>query len=90
MVDEQTTNPEATAEEMAAAEGVAPTPEANPEEDAIAQVIQMIAGLSPEAQRQLMWFLNEQFTAVVSEEQEEIKNSPEEQARKADTMSEAF
>jgi hypothetical protein len=54
MVDEQTTNPEATAEEMAAAEGVAPTPEANPEEDAIAQVIQMIAGLSPEAQRQLM------------------------------------
>jgi hypothetical protein len=50
----------------------------------------MIAGLSPEAQRQLMWFLNEQFTAVVSEEQEEIKNSPEEQARKADTMSEAF
>lgn len=64
--------------------------ETNPEEQAIAQVIQIIATLSPESQRQLMGFLNQEFSAVVSEEQEEMKQSPEEQQRKADVMSEAF
>jgi uncharacterized phage protein gp47/JayE len=70
----------------------APTQEtqANPEEQVIAQVIQLIAGLSAESQRQLMGFLNKEFTNVVSEEEAERKASPEEQERKAEAMSEMF
>lgn len=64
--------------------------ETNPEEQAIAQVIQIIATLSPESQRQLMGFLNKEFTNVVSEEEAERKASPEEQERKAEAMSEMF
>lgn len=89
MVEETMMDPNAPVE-WAPMQEWAPTEEGGQEEQIISQVIQLIAGLSADAQRQLMWFLNEQFTEVVSEEQEEIKQSPEEQQRKADVMSEAF
>lgn len=62
----------------------------NPEEQVIAQIIQLIASLSGESQRQLMGFLGEEFGKVVDQEVSEVKASPEEQQRKADVMSEAF
>ena len=60
------------------------------EEETIAQVIQLIAGLSAEAQQQLMWFLTEQFSATMDESLQEYESSPEEISRKADVMSDAF
>ena len=62
----------------------------NWEDEIISQIIQMIAGLSAESQRQLMGFLNEQFSGVIQEEEQEYNSSPEELERKADVMSEAF
>lgn len=60
------------------------------EEETIAQVIQLIAGLSAESQQQLMWFLTEQFSATMDESLQEYESSPEEINRKADVMSDAF
>lgn len=82
--------PEVTEEQALEANQGEQAPEANQEEQMIAEVIQVIAGLSAESQRQLMWFLNEEFATIMEEEAQEINNAPEEQARKADVMSEAF
>jgi hypothetical protein len=73
-----------------APEEQASAPQANPEEEAIGQIIQMIGALWAESQRQLMWFLQQEFANVVGEEKEATKASPQEQERKADVMSEAF
>lgn len=81
---------EMMAPEQQAQQETAPEATANPEEEVIAQVIQLIAGLSAESQRQLMGFLNQEFAGVMDEEQAEVAASPEEQNRKADVMSEAF
>lgn len=89
MVEETTMTPEVD-ETMSAEPTTEQTMEVNPEEEAIAQVIQIIASLSAESQRQLMGFLTEQFSTVMNEEQAQAAASPEEQARKADVMSEAF
>lgn len=97
MAEETTMTPETTptqepttAPEWAPTPEWTPTPEANPEEQIIAQVIQLIAGLSAESQRQLMGFLSQEFNTIVSEEEAEKKASPEEQERKAEAMSEMF
>ena len=82
--------PEVTEEQALEANQGEQAPEANQEEQMIAEVIQVIAGLSAESQRQLMWFLNEEFATIMEEEAQEINNAPEEQSRKADVMSEAF
>ncbi len=88
MVEETTMAPEMVEEEVMAAGEVEAA--ANPEEAVIAQIIEMIAQLSAEAQRELMWFLNQQFQEVSTQEAEAIKESPEEQERKAAEMSEMF
>lgn len=91
MAEETTMTPEATpTPEAAPMEEWTPTPEANPEEQVIAQVIQLIAGLSAESQRQLMWFLWQEFSNVMSQEEAEVSASPQEQERKAEAMSEMF
>ena len=66
------------------------TEETNPEMATMEQIVELIAGLSPEGQRQLMSFLNQELGSVVAEEEEEFRNSPEEQERKAAVMSEAM
>lgn len=60
------------------------------EQAVINQIVDMIASLSAEAQRALMTFLNQELWSVVSEEEEEYRNSPEEQQRRADVMSDAM
>ena len=95
MVEETTVNPNVPMEwapvwDQAPMEWAPVEGDVNQEEQIIAQIIQLIAGLSAESQRQLMGFLGEQFSSVVSQEEQAHTASPEEQNRKAEVMSEAF
>ena len=90
MTDETTMAPEAMAPEQAPVQEWVPTPQANPEEEVIGQIIQMISGLWAESQRQLMWFLQQEFSNIIWEEKKEKDESPAEQDRKAEEMSEMF
>ena len=62
----------------------------NKDEETIAQIIELIASLEAKPQRELMWFLSQEFNSTINKEQDDKKSSPEEQERKAATMSEAF
>ena len=87
MVDE-TIVPETTADETtpAVAEETLPAEEEVSTWKSIETIIKDIADLPLEDQRELYGFLQKERESTMSEETDEVNNSPEEKARKNDVM----